>query len=86
MTTTEHLQKIKAKCEQLIAIYSQPKYSGMELMIAGWKATIAAIDGLSELIKHEERFEGTHIGNPVELNYERKIITAILSAWPEEIL
>ena len=41
MTTSEHLRKIKAKCEELLR---SPSYS--QLTRAGWKSTIAAIEFL----------------------------------------
>lgn len=122
MTTIEHLNKIKAKCEQLLAIaekrtpgpwhthemssiyvgngspaslwelvHSTEKLNNLTQASqkrlrqnatfiascagsaeAGWRSTIAAIDGL------EEMDDTTHL--------YQFITTHILSAWPEELL
>lgn len=45
MNTTEHLEKIKAKCEELIVRYKSGT-GGAPPAIAGWRSTIAAIDFL----------------------------------------
>ncbi len=69
MTTTEHLQKIKAKCEQLIRMWETS--SSLTYSVAGWRATIVAIDGLLE----DSRWID-----------ESVLTTNILAAWPEELL
>lgn len=74
MTTTEHLQRIKAKCESMLTLdRSQETHSRRDdLSEAGWRSTIAAIDGLEEM-------DGT-------THLYKFIVTNILSAWPEELL
>jgi hypothetical protein len=79
MTTTEHLQLIKAKCQELLAIWGNkrdhnPIYTATEgkRAEAGWRSTIAAIDGL------EEMDDESHLYQFMESN--------ILAAWPIELL
>jgi hypothetical protein len=45
MTTTEHLQQIKAECELCLEIASMANSQGRAE--AGWRSTIAAIDKLA---------------------------------------
>lgn len=103
MTNTEHLQRIRARCVELLAIAEKRKegkwiardddvinkkgdyiaacfsnYDGRNSAFiaycagsaeAGWRATIAAIDGLLAT-------DGA--------NY--KCVDAIIAAWPEDLL
>jgi len=74
MTTEEHLQKIKAKCEQLLAMSPyqlQPE--------AGWRSTIAAIDGL--LANSTGKVEFGHFYDAGDIALQN-----IITAWPEELL
>ena len=77
MTRTEHLERIKKRCESLIE--GSLGLHGFEEEIAGWKAMIAAIDGIQKakeaLLKHDL--------DACELN---PVIDSIISAWPEELL
>ena len=129
MTTSEHLQRIKAKCESLLELAAKRtpgkwiRTSNLATHIicassenagnlvcdcpdsspdgdhfdrdatfiascagpaeAGWRATIAAIDGFQRLSKWNfPGWEGDH-GIISEIEGE---IDAILAAWPEEIL
>lgn len=110
MTTTEHLQKIKSKCQSLLDIAEKrtpgrwgnasnqvghiKDHMGIAACFyrednenddnaayiascagpaeAGWKATIAAIDGLEEMNQHSHLF--------------RYVAYNILAAWPIELL
>jgi hypothetical protein len=76
MTTTEHLQLIKAKCEKMIKLAEIEPQSFMESAEAGWRATVTAIDNL-ELI-HEQ----TDMGEYAALDALQEII----AAWPIELL
>lgn len=114
MNTTEHLQKIKAKCLELLEITEKRtpgkwQIVGNEIrgpflaMIiahglsprgddahfiascagaaeAGWRSTIAAIDGLKA---HLDDYKDAEIKPNY---YVEKAIVAILAAWPVEIL
>jgi hypothetical protein len=47
MTTTEHLQLIKAECKRLIAEHDKsPGYTARKA-VAGWRATVTAINRLA---------------------------------------
>jgi hypothetical protein len=63
MTTTEHLQKIKTKCQQLLS-----KYPPCE-STAGWRCTIVAINAIPWLdIDSQEHLTGNMISSwPAEL-------------------
>lgn len=74
MTTEEHLKKIKAKCESLMLLHIPT--GNYQSAIAGWRATIAAIDSL-QLI-HEQ----TDLGEYPAWDALKEII----AAWPEELL
>jgi len=84
MTTTEHLERIKQKCLQKIDLCERNNFkSGCEE--AGWRATIAAIDG----ILAEERLKkvwNERVGYYFVSLEIRNIAEAIITAWPEELL
>jgi hypothetical protein len=77
MTTSEHLQLIKAKCQELLAmwdhkrdhnlIYTATKGKKAE---AGWRSTIAAINSIPWL----------------DLDSQEHLTANILAAWPIELL
>ncbi len=69
MTPHEKLTKIKAKCEALIDVWNK-ECPEQPSAIAGWKATIAAIDLCLNLPSPDSNL----------------ILSAILAAWPEELL
>jgi hypothetical protein len=112
MNTQEHLQKIKAKCQELLAIAEKrtagrwaaatesvwAKDEGYEKVCdmlsegdpdfiascagaaeAGWRATIAAIDGIID----PESTETTHSWS---IQYNAATVACICEAWPEELL
>lgn len=92
MTTEEHLQKIKAKCECLLEKSEYiPHYSASAE--AGWRATIAAIDGWLSLFHDTDAYAD---GAPDASVYDklcneiaavaRVNINHIIAAWPEELL
>ncbi len=87
MTTTEHLSLIESKCEANLD-YLQLCRSGGALITkidllaeAGWKSTLAAIEGLRKLALETELYPG-HGGSPNVL----RVIDAIIAAWPIELL
>ena len=75
MTTAEHLDRIKARCRAIEAGDWRPDTSlpggGASVVKAMARSTVAAIDGLSKY--------------PKWLN-NSKTVSAILAAWPEELL
>ena len=93
MTTIEHLQRIKAKCERLLAAYASEHEARKNYLAiigstevikttaaeAGWRSTIAAID---LFLFNDERLSYGYAPS----KQERQIIQSILSAWPEELL
>lgn len=72
MTEIEKLERIKAKCHELLA---NDDLRGLYAR-AGWRSTIA----LAELLQEVVAATGTM--NPLC----RKTLTGILIAWPEEQL
>jgi len=74
MTKTEHLQKIKAECERLLAFSEKATISNYFICKgrceAGWRSTIAAIDCIEDMAEH--------IGNHQA--------SLIIAAWPTELL
>jgi hypothetical protein len=66
MTQQEHLQRIRQRCVELLEIPGWPKYQ-----VAGWKSTIAAIDGLYSM---------------PPLDIRGRVLNSIIAAWPEELL
>ena len=79
MTIEEHLEKIKAKCRESITLASQiePVCPTFRLAIAGWKATIAAIDScVADDPKYQEMYNLANL----------TMIEEIIAAWPEDIL
>lgn len=111
MTTQEHLQRIKTKCQELLAIAEKRTpgtwwedhpsvYASCNSFVftdeqtpktdanfiascagpaeAGWRATIAAIDGWQAILNAK--------GNHTYMNFANRQLNNILTAWPEELL
>lgn len=82
--TTEHLNKIKAKCEELlqgdeyIPYFSEPAQ-------AGWRSTIAAIDDILT-VDQDLTPEVQKITTEMLLYMNGNLVQSIISAWPEELL
>lgn len=74
MTTIEHLNKIKSKCENFVSIYDNAEPHTPLPAVAGWRSTIAAIN---EIFSYN--FSNEALSKP-------QIVKSILSAWPEELL
>jgi len=78
MTTTEHLEKIKAKCEANIVTDAKLAHVlshdvdqvFLASAIAGWRSTIAAIDLLRDMGEHDAEMLSANI----------------ITDWPEELL
>jgi hypothetical protein len=77
MNTQEHLNRIKAKCQELLAIWEGKRDHNIIYVAscgkqaeAGWKATIAAIEILPAL----DRIESSRLADE------------IIAAWLEELL
>ena len=74
MTPTEKLERIKAKCQQLLASDFRPDTSlpgGLPSVThALAQSTIAAIDSLNDMGEHDSDVLGANI----------------IAAWPEELL
>jgi hypothetical protein len=75
MTTNEHLEKIKAKLEELIVRYKSGT-GGAPLAIAGWKSTLEEIAKLKLMLAED-------IGWRM---YAKRRINEILAAYPVELL
>ena len=76
ITTTEHLQLIKDECERLIPEYSTSRsgYLSAQQAVAGWRATIAAIEALESMA-----------AIPMDILI-LQLTKDILAAWPIELL
>lgn len=93
MTTIEHLNKIKAKCEDLVSIYDNAEPHTPLPAVAGWRSTIAAIDlclanlhrDFHQPDRYSEACDNDGRGCNACINTE-KLEQSILSAWPEELL
>lgn len=83
MTREEHLKKIVERCEKLIEANS--KFYRVESEIAGWKSTIAAIEGFRSIGWDESDGE-IHSDNSHNGRRAAKALDSIISAWPEELL
>jgi hypothetical protein len=96
MNTQEYLERIKQKCQEYIDHASENVtdfYGGRA--IAGWRATIAAIDAL-ELAKMDTIFQASDgesalscVDDEVPTEIGRKAnhaISLIIAAWPEDLL
>jgi hypothetical protein len=86
MNTQEHLQRIKAKCQELLAIWDGKRDHNIiytascgKQAEAGWKATIAAIDGIVDS-------ESSEITHSWAIQYNAATVARICEAWPEELL
>ena len=79
MSPEEHLNRIVAKCRELLAANA-----GSDRAKAGWRATIAAIEGL-RLIANSETSADPHesCDHPTDA---QKTLQQIIAAWPEELL
>lgn len=75
MTTTEHLEKIKAKCHELYVI--SPSYGSAE---AGWLSTAEEADGLISILTLRE------INGESVQGYAFRRAKQLIAAWPEELL
>ncbi len=100
MTRTEHLERIKARCEMMLSMYADSGICKEE--VAAWKSTIAAIDCLSKqcckscdssgVINHGGSGEGEENleycpNNCQGIFYESaQALDSIISAWLEELL
>ena len=77
MTTTEKLERIKAKCRELLSDgEGRAKYD--KQAVAGWRSTLAAIEALECVALWYPS------GNPK--NDEAEALNQILAAWPDDLL
>jgi hypothetical protein len=93
MTTTEHLQKIKAECERLLTLYETGKsfaLSGFteKQSMAGWRSTIAAIDGFVIICRMNNYMEVLNPSMTMAASFTeaQDAIKQILAAWPTKLL
>jgi hypothetical protein len=70
MNTQEHLRRIKAKCQELLAIAEKITIQHAPHAQAGWRATIVVIDKLDDM----------------PCNVADALEDLIIAAWPEELL
>jgi len=71
MTTNEHLQAIKAKCQRMIELAESEPHSFMDSGVAAYKSTIAAIGAWEMMDGGAAR---------------QFLANDILDAWPLELL
>jgi hypothetical protein len=74
MTTEEHLNLIKTKCERMVRIAEIEPQSFMESAVAGWRATLAAVEALESMA-----------AIPIDISI-LQLTKDILAAWPIELL
>jgi hypothetical protein len=94
MTTTEHLQLIKDECERLLAEYDAMEEMGMtryhieKCAEAGWRATMAAIDGLLKFytLPNVEAPNEMYQVWQHDAEIAEESLNLILAAWPLELL
>ena len=81
MTTTEKLERIKAKCRELLSDgEGRAKYD--KQAVAGWRSTLAAIELYHQLHSIGWGWDGD--GGAVAAN--ESMIDQILAAWPDDLL
>jgi len=84
VSTTDRLNAILAKCNEIIAGWSRGTAPALLMpdvaaqMVAMARSTIAAIEGLQPMAER--------LNNGSALNGAAVIIDTILAAWPEELL
>lgn len=79
MTTEEHLEKIRARCVDLLNRqgWNSPTIY-LECAEAGWRSAIAAIEWLMTIRQERHQY--------VLAEKASVALNAIISAWPEELL
>jgi hypothetical protein len=80
MKTTEHLEKIKAKLEELIVRYKSGT-GGAPLAIAGWKSTLLQIQWIKDDLQSAEEDGDFDCVRALE-----RRASLILAAYPIELL
>jgi hypothetical protein len=81
MTREEHLEKIVAKCRELISADA-----GSKRAEAGWRATIAACEKSLEVIHFFKGCQELHPLHQRELETAESFAASILAVWPVELL
>jgi len=76
MSPEEHLNKIVAKCRELLAAAA-----GSDRAKAGWRATIAAI----EFAKLKKKQSALYDGHEGDRDCDDQL-AIIIADWPEELL
>jgi len=71
MNTQDKLQRIKAKCEEMISAFPPCE------SVAGWQSTVVAIDWLTPEAK---------LAPLASAAVARQTLEDIIAAWPEELL
>jgi hypothetical protein len=85
MTTTEHLNRIKSQCVDLISIYDNALPHAPLPAVAGWRSTVAAIDDCLNIDSSLPIYI-QNITTEMMLTANAPLVAAIIAAWPEEIL
>lgn len=70
MRTTEHLDRVKAKCQRMIDIAEIEPQSCMDSSVSAWKSTIAIIDFIEYMGDCDAKILGLKI----------------IAEWPIELL
>jgi len=85
MTTQEHLQRIRDRCEELIAAYLF-EHKESDARVAGWRATIAAAEAVLSFF---DSIQNSDPSSQQERECRIAMVVlreAIIAAWPEELL
>jgi len=82
MTTTDHLNRIAAKCRELLEKRGALGSDYNSHQIAAWRSTIAAIEMACEMRAHLL----AEFGDGWRCDFVDDKIKLIIAAWPEELL
>lgn len=82
MTQQEHLNRIRARCVELLEIAGKITVQHAPHAQAGWKAAIAAIDTVAGLQKVPYGWDGDCGASA----YADNLADSIIASWPEELL
>lgn len=83
MTTTEKLQRIRARCVELINKHNGSDFEAALQAEAGWRSTIVAIDAMSYFVA---ACESGNARSKTNYAKQKAALDAIIAAWPEELL
>lgn len=81
MNTQEKIQRIKAKCIEMISAFPPCE------SVAGWQSTVAAIESIMLLLPRSEYgWTQSYIRENDHAQELEHLADTIIAAWPEELL